>query len=150
MKTCMNTTPTNWPQNFKKTLTRLEVWGILSASKLPLTAAEIFQQLLETGDSYCLATVYRTLEAFVNHNMVSKTYVGDATKAHYLPLATAHIHYGICVRCHTRMPMAGCPFDRIEINHSLPIRDENNLPFHVTGHNLELFGYCETCFSQGG
>ena len=49
-------------------------------------------------------------------------------------LADAHRHYAICLGCHSMKYIDICPV------HSPDIDD-----FTVTGHKLEIYGYCNKC-----
>lgn len=129
----------------KKTKQREEVFQILALAKEPLSAQEIYQRLLTHaggGSAYAISTVYRILAAFEEKNLVSKSTLPGAENAVY-ELNRGHRHYALCLGCHKLIPLEHCPFEQ----RMLP--DMCNSDFTVTGHRLELYGYCKDCKAAG-
>lgn len=128
-----------WPEGMKRTKQREEVYHVLEMSEQPLSAAEIHERL---PGHYAISTVYRTLTAFEKAGIVSKSTIMDTDVALYALHAGGHQHYAICLGCHKKIPIDGCPFENAS---------DKSVPegFQVTGHKIELYGYCDKCRSKG-
>lgn len=134
----------NWPDGFKKTRQRIDIYRILFEAKEPLSAAEIFAALNSASDSsrdmYAFSTVYRNLLAFEKAGIVTKSVLSTEDNNIYELKQANHRHYAICLVCHTKFPISTCPLHEIahEVKESLP-------DFTITGHQLEIYGYCKNC-----
>jgi Fur family ferric uptake transcriptional regulator len=132
----------NWPQGIKKTRQRIDVYRILYEAKEPLSAADIFQKLNQEKpkEMYAFSTVYRNLLAFEKAGIVVKTVLSTEDNALYELKQETHRHYAVCLVCHTKIPISSCPLHEIshDLAHSIP-------DFEVTGHQLEIYGYCSKC-----
>ncbi len=124
----------------KKTKQRELIRQILSGSGEPMCAAEIYQRMLgfEGGKEYAISTVYRTLQTFEEKGLVHHTSLPDSDTAYYEWNEGIHRHYAICLSCHKRIPLKECPF------HTLQLEEEKE-GFQVTGHKVEVYGYCSKC-----
>ncbi|MDR2296539.1 MAG: transcriptional repressor, partial [Clostridiales Family XIII bacterium] len=90
------------------------------------------------GAPVLLSTVYRILEIFVRKGMVVKLFTMADESALYEMNRFRHRHYALCVRCRKIVSMDNCPMERF-----IPkLADEE---FRVTGHSLEVYGYCKDC-----
>ena len=131
-----------WPEGFKKTKQRIDIFKILHASETPLSAAEIYNQLLAdtSKEQYAFSTIYRTLLAFEKAGIVTKSVLSTEDNAIYELTLGTHKHYAICLSCHKKFPIKACPMHIIseEVNQTLP-------EFRITGHQLEVYGYCKDC-----
>ena len=125
-------------KELKWTKQRKHVREILETAEMPLTAGQIFAKLpTEEQEHYALSTIYRILAAFEEHQLVNKsTWMGDQTVVYTLNRGE-HTHYAVCLECHRRIPLQSCPFAHIHL--------EDAEDFTVTGHKLELYGYCKEC-----
>jgi len=131
-----------WPKGIKKTKQRENVLSILKASSKPVTAAEIYNNIIQEGDpSTWMSTVYRTLELFVLKGIVVKTNLTNSETAVYELNRSEHKHYAVCVSCHKIITIRNCP-----IKHDIPELEQSE--FYVTGHHLEIFGLCRECRMQ--
>lgn len=125
-------------QMLKKTKQRERVFRILTEADGPVSAADIYQKLLrqEEGCACAISTVYRILQAFEEKHLVSRTTLPDSDTAVYEWKQESHCHYAVCLKCHKRIPLKECPF------HSEFGMEET---FQVTGHKVEVYGYCGSC-----
>ena len=90
------------------------------------------------GSDYAVSTIYRILATFEEHGMVEKTtFMGDGTVVYELNRGE-HTHYAVCLECHKRIPLPSCPFAHVHL-------EQDTGDFTVTGHKLELYGYCKKC-----
>jgi Fur family ferric uptake transcriptional regulator len=141
----------NLPKGIKWTKQRKDVYMVLSAAVEPMTALEIYQNILASHPDagYALSTIYRILTAFEENGIVSKSsYMEDNTIVYELERGE-HTHYAVCLNCHKRIPLQTCPFAHIHAHgserQSEPEKDALEQGFTVTGHKLELYGYCCNC-----
>ncbi len=100
-----------------------------------LLCAEDINDLLK-DEKINLSTIYRTLDYFVSQHLLEKSTINKTT--YYYLKSGDHHHYMICTSCLARFPL-DCAFDRM---FKKTIKDAN---FHVTGHDLTVYGYCEKC-----
>ncbi len=131
---------TGYPQGIKWTKQRKNVYAVLQEATEPLTAVQIYHlsEKLAEGGEYALSTIYRILAAFEEKGLVSKTtWMGDGTVVYELNRGE-HTHYAVCLECHKRIALQSCPFAHIHL-------DRETDGFTVTGHKLELYGYCKDC-----
>ena len=124
----------------KNTKQRQKILEILSSAPMPFTAEEIYSKAREDFPSIALTTIYRNLDALAANQMVSKLMYSDATARYeYIAGEHKHSHFLICVDCKKAQPLEACPIQMLEDG----IQEETG--FQVTGHNLEIYGYCKEC-----
>lgn len=136
-----------WPEGLgiKKTKQREEVFHILINATEPLSAQEIYQRLLTSSDehtNYAVSTIYRILSAFEEKELVIKSSVPNGETALY-EWNRGHKHYAICLSCHKHIPLSRCPFEHANLE-KIPLEDTGD-GFTITGHRVELYGYCKDC-----
>ncbi len=134
----------NYPAGMKWTRQRKTVYKVLMEAEKPLNAAAIYSLVeKETeGGNYAPSTIYRILSFFEEQGLVEKeTWMGDGTAVYSLNRG-GHTHYAVCLECHRRFPLRSCPFSHIRMG-------EETENFMVTGHRLELYGYCVECRNKG-
>lgn len=130
-----------YPEGLKWTRQRKRVYQVLKESREPLSAPQIYNRVEknreEAEDTYALSTIYRILAAFEEHRLVNKSnWMGDGTIVYELDRG-GHTHYAVCLECRRRIPLQSCPFAHVHL--------EETGDFTITGHKLELFGYCKEC-----
>lgn len=129
-----------YPQGIKWTKQRKNVYAVLQEAAEPLSAVQIYHlaEKLAEGEEYALSTIYRILAAFEEKGMVSKTtWMGDGSVVYELNRGE-HTHYAVCLECHKRIALQRCPFAHVHL-------EQETGDFTVTGHKLELYGYCKDC-----
>ena len=114
----------------KTTPQRSTVVNILLSAELPMCAEDIYN----AADHMSLSTVYRTLEALCECGVVKKESILDGDKMYYELNDGKHRHYAVCLQCGKLMHVDVCPVHNTNVN-----------GFTVTGHKLELYGYCKGC-----
>ena len=129
-----------WPADLKKTKARRYVLKILTHAQKPLSAAEILQTAEKSGEKFWISTIYRILEQFAAHGMVTKAGTLGGENECYELAKVHHSHYAVCLGCHKIIPIVHCPM-------------ENHLPavetgFQTVSHTLEIYGYCQACRNQ--
>ncbi len=123
----------------KNTRPRSLVLQILIHHQGLLTAEDIYQMLLEQGQSINVSTVYRILEMFTEKKVTEKAYLPDVRKYGFSLHSLGHTHRLICLRCHKVVELGHCPLSDFEKDVA------QSTAFHIVGHNLELYGYCPDC-----
>ena len=129
-----------YPKGIKWTKQRKCVYQVLLEAKEPLSAVQIYNRVEkdESDASYAVSTIYRILAAFEEKGMVNRTnWLGDGTAVYELNRG-GHTHYAVCLDCHKRIQLSSCPFAQVQL-------EQETGDFIVTGHKLELYGYCREC-----
>ena len=102
------------------------------------TAQEIHASLHATGDKIGLATVYRTLQAMVDEDLVDQLRTDDGEQI-FRRCSTGHHHHLVCRDCGRTVEVEGPAVerwaDRVAVEHG----------FTDVSHTLELFGRCTEC-----
>ncbi len=131
-----------YPEGIKWTRQRKDVYHVLLTASEPLSAVQIYNRIEHHKDeNYAVSTVYRILAVFEEKGLVTKTtWLGDGTVLYELNTGR-HTHYAICLKCHKKIALEACPFEHLHF-YSSPE------DFRVTGHKLELYGYCKECNSD--
>ncbi|WP_411676123.1 Fur family transcriptional regulator [Caproicibacter sp.] len=122
----------------KNTRQRREIIGILEQSGRPVSAEGIFFGLREQGETVSLSTVYRVLELLVEKKAVRRLNTVEECGTLF-ELNDKHRHYLVCLGCHRMFPLDDCPLKSYEKE----LTDKTG--FDVTGHSLEIYGYCRDC-----
>lgn len=132
-----------WPSGIKRTKQREDVFRILTQADEPMTAMEIYRRVIaDTKDSnYAISTIYRSLAVFEEQNLLEKTTLMGEDMAVYEWKREKHKHYAICLACRRKIPLKECPVEHIPLHTDIG-------DFTVTGHKLELYGYCSRCQSR--
>lgn len=132
----------HWPEGVKKTHQRIDIFKILYSAKEPISAADIFNELNSEhpDEMYAFSTIYRNLLAFEKAGIITKTVLTSEDNTVYELRNNRHKHYVVCLKCHKKIPIETCPIHEIsgDIEKSAP-------GFEITGHNLEIYGYCKNC-----
>lgn len=122
----------------KNTKQRQYILEALTDCTEPLTAEEIYRRALKKCPNMAITTVYRNLEMLVNNRRVNKIIYSDATARYeYIKQGDSHSHFLVCVGCNRAFPLEECPLKIDGIKESTG--------FTVTGHNIEIYGYCRDC-----
>ncbi len=107
-----------------------------------LSAEEVYNLVKREAPDVGLATVYRTLELFLESDLIQTIDFGDGRKRYEFGAEAGenhHHHHLICIKCG----------QIIEVNEDLLEELENRVSkkhnFTVTDHQLKIFGVCEQC-----
>jgi Fur family transcriptional regulator, ferric uptake regulator len=125
----------------KKTKQREALLEILCRSAVPLNAADIYELYREKDSDAAISTIYRTLDLFEKKGIVNKTVLVGEDCAQYELNRNEHKHYAVCKGCSRILNLKDCPIENIHV------KTEDG-DFYITGHHLELFGYCEKCHQK--
>jgi Fur family ferric uptake transcriptional regulator len=123
----------------KNTRCRAAILNILEQSDQPVSADSLFRELGEKNITVSFSTVYRTLEALENKNLVVKLAITGEDKAFYEYNRMGHRHYLICLGCKKILAIEHCPLKDYE--ESL----KKETAYAISGHKLDIYGYCPAC-----
>lgn len=123
----------------KNTRQRNLIYDILTSNKDLITAEDIYLKLINIDTSVSLSTVYRILDIFVDKGIVLKSNMIGTDKYVFEINHLEHEHHLICLKCKKVVHIENCPLTEFEQN------VEKDTNFSITGHNLELYGYCPEC-----
>ncbi len=123
----------------KSTKSRCAILDILKQKKKPVSADEVYMELKSRDMSLNISTVYRTLEALTEKNLVKKLSITGESKALFELNTVGHRHYLVCLGCRKTMAIDGCPLESYEKE----LADETD--FVIEGHKLDIYGYCPEC-----
>ncbi|AQS58273.1 Fur family transcriptional regulator [Desulforamulus ferrireducens] len=128
--------------DYKLTTQRQQILEVLLESKdQHLSAEDIYTLVKKKAPDVGLATVYRTLELFLEHDIIHSVNFGDGRKRYEYGHSSSghHHHHAICLNCGKI----------IEINEDLLEELEKQVGidynFTVTDHELKIYGYCGEC-----
>ncbi len=128
----------------KVTLPRIKILELLeSATDHHLSAEEIYKTLLEQGEDVGLATVYRVLTQFEAAGIIERHNFENSHSVFEIMQEDHHDHI-VCQGCNRVVEFIN---DLIE---SEQHKVAEELGFTLTGHSLNLYGYCSnpTCQEQ--
>lgn len=117
--------------------------AMLNLGRRHLTADEVYGLVKTQTDDISLATIYRSLDLFVEMNLLRRFDSGDGV-ARYEVNSQNQEHYHhhlICLNCGKI----------IEFNDDLLDELENKISekgFMIADHCLRFFGYCQECQSK--
>lgn len=123
--------------NLRKTPSRIELLAIFLDTASPLDVSEIMRFLQERKVTIDQATVYRMLDSFVEHDIVTRLEFQEG-KYRYELTGSEH-HHLICTSCAKIEDISDCNLAGIEAE----IRLKKG--FLVKRHSLEFFGLCANC-----
>ena len=115
---------------------------ILKEQSVPITIDQLDEIVKQCNLSINLSTIYRILDAFQKHDMIEKTF-NVPTQSYVIELKHAHHrHYLICLDCKKMIPINHCPM------HEIIEQIEKEQDFHVSAHQLDIYGYCSDCIKN--
>ena len=114
----------------KRTRQREALIAALESADKPITAEEIYDR---SGDM-ALSTIYRTIERLREKGIITSTTIPQSDGVFYELTGNEHRHYAICLSCRRMKYIDICPLHETRLD-----------DFTVTGHKLELYGYCGEC-----
>jgi len=124
----------------KQTPQRQGILRVLQSSDRPLTVEEIWERM--EGRRSGLPTIYRNLERFVQEGW-AESILGVDQVMRFVRCESAHHHHHLqCDTCGRMVEVDGCGLD--EALERMATRSG----FHITRHQLVLYGLCPGCSSK--
>jgi Fur family ferric uptake transcriptional regulator len=123
----------------KYTKHRAAILELLGQNDQPVTAEQLYSEMLAKSIPVNFSTVYRTLDTLCEKDLVTKLTIEGGSRALFEFNNNLHRHHLICLGCKKIMTLENCPLGDYE--QTL----ENNTHFVITGHKLDIYGYCPNC-----
>lgn len=121
----------------KVTLPRIKILELLENSKQHhLSAEDIYKTLLEQGEDVGLATVYRVLTQFEAVGIIQR-HNFETNHSVFELMQDEHHDHLVCYHCNKVVEFTN---DLIEQEQQ---EIAEKLGFILTGHSLNLYGYCD-------
>jgi Fur family ferric uptake transcriptional regulator len=139
----MSADTNNWPAGVKKTRQRQAVLAVLQQADQPLSALDLRARAAAAGQDISLSTIYRILEYLEKKGVTTRAELARSERALYELNRFRHKHYAVCVSCRKIIKMDNCPMENF-----IPHIAEKD--FRVTGHSVEIYGYCRDCDDESG
>lgn len=117
----------------KMTKQRTRIFEFLKKQNSPVSVEDIF---LEESKHLNVSTIYRSLDAFYEHNLVNKYQLNNTT--YYTLKTKSHKHYLVCEKCRQMIEI-----DCFIHNQLKTIANERN--FEISRHELTVYGLCDKC-----
>lgn len=118
---------------------RKAMLAVLTHEHGPFTAEELHARL--AGGICDLVTVYRSLAAMEEINLVRRCDFGDGTYRYEFNTGEHHHHHIVCRVCHGVETLDLCVADGLE-------RMARQMGYANVTHILEIFGVCPKCQRQ--
>jgi len=106
-----------------------------------LSAEDVYHLVKQKAPDVGLATVYRTLELFLEFDIIHSVNFGDGRKRYEYGKNDEghHHHHAICLKCGKIIEINE---DLLEELEKQVVRDYD---FAITDHELKIFGHCKDC-----
>jgi len=123
----------------KNTKRRNLILEILATLEQPVTVDQLFWELKKNDISINISTVYRIVDTLVSKHLITKTNISGDNKTYFELNRPEHRHHFICTACKQMFWIDDCPLE----DYCALIQTKTG--FDVTGHKLEIYGYCPKC-----
>ena len=120
--------------------------ALASCEDKHLTAEEIYEIVKADFPEIGLATVFRTIQLFVELDLVESIQLGDGYVRYEIGKfqgeETHHHHHLICLECGKIISFRDDLLDELEA------RIMESASFQVINHEVKLYGYCKECLEK--
>lgn len=103
-----------------------------------LTVEDIYSQAKNIYPKTNMSTVYRNLETLEELDLLYKIMNDNGAMSYKIICCTEHHHHIICQDCGKTEVIDFCPLETFK-----ELASEKN--YKLSGHKLELYGFCEKC-----
>lgn len=125
--------------NYKITAQRKAILKVLSDHHHGLMSVDaIYSKSKKIYSKTNMSTIYRNLEILEELNLVYKILNENNAMSYKIICSHEHHHHIICWECGKTETIDFCPLDTLKT-----LAEEKR--FQLTGHKIELYGYCEKC-----
>jgi Fur family ferric uptake transcriptional regulator len=119
----------------RKTRQRAAIREAFESSGRPLSPEEVLAEAQRNVDGLGIATVYRNIRSLVEEGWLDVVELPGETPRYELA-GKGHHHHFHCKQCGRVYELQGC---EASFRHMIP------RGFHVTGHEVVLYGTCNDC-----
>lgn len=122
----------------RNTIQRKAIQQVFEDIEHPLSPKEVLDKAQATVPQLGLATVYRTLNSFIDEGILTTVEVPGETQR-YEKAGKHHHHHFNCRVCGRMFEMEGCPGNLSDI-----------VPkgFQMEDHELFIYGRCKSCITS--
>ena len=134
--------------NYRITVGREVIWGILNNTKKHMSAEEIYMAAKKSNPGIGLTSVYRTLELFTEMGVLSKFDFGDGRARYELADSSKdkdHHHHLICTGCKRVVDYTDFVDEELEFLKRAEKGLAKKYNFQIRGHTIHFYGLCEKC-----
>ena len=117
---------------------RAVIQALLHFEKFP-TALEILNDVKRANPDLGLDTVYRNLNLLIGIGVVNQINLPGKDVKVFELVINDHHHHLVCLGCGEVNCLNYCPVDEESLQKVAGVE------FQITGHSLELYGYCKKC-----
>ena len=119
----------------RKTRQREAIIRVFEESDRPLTVEEVQKRAATFTPTIGIATVYRAVKEMLSKGSIHQvTFNGDFV--FYERADLPHHHHFFCRQCSRLFDLQGCASDVASLAPG---------SFHVTSHDITLYGFCPDC-----
>jgi Fe2+ or Zn2+ uptake regulation protein len=130
-------------RRIRVTRPRRAVLEVIAEARHPVSVAEIHARL--RGRNVNIGSVYRTIALLCRLDVMQLADTSRSTQRFELSeMFIGHHHHLVCQRCGDVRDLDGCIL-RKPVLARLERRLRRSVRFHVTGHDLRLYGLCGDC-----
>jgi Fur family ferric uptake transcriptional regulator len=123
--------------DFRMTSQRQVIMDEFAKSKTHLSADEVYRKVRRRLPRVSLGTVYRNLELLSGHGIIRKVEYAGKQKLFDGDMSN---HYHLkCTQCGI---LVDIPVEKVFIDFKALEQQDD---FCITGHDLKIFGVCDTC-----
>lgn len=122
----------------KMTESRSKILTLLSKTDQHMTAEDIYKHFATSEKPANFSTIYRTLQQFVENNIIIKHYFESQPQAYYEIAPADHHDHLLCLDCGRVIEFV----DQIIEQRQIDIATEHG--FVIDSHTLHLQGRCQT------
>lgn len=124
------------------TYQRLAIYRVLLEAEMHISPEQIFKEIKKTYPNISLATIYKTLDVFREHNLIRK--VNDIFQVSSWDIRTEPHHYMVCRKC---KKLIDVPVKEVS---PISISDRFKAQFEVEEVTVFFRGVCEECRKNEG
>ena len=126
---------------YKITPQRQEILkAFMGSSRLPQSAEEIHNKVVEKFPNVSLDTIYRNLNVLEGLEIISRLSFRDGKSRYELNPGGSHQHHLVCLGCGAAEAIDYCPLKAL--NEKGIVQEKS---FEIREHSFEIFGYCALC-----
>jgi len=114
------------------------ILGIFMKNTRPIDTQFILDKLKEVNSSMDRVTVFRTINSFVESDLLNKLEFNEGKSRYELSLREHH-HHLICANCGDVTCVDECGISNLEK------KIEKETGFKTNSHRVEFFGICKKC-----
>ena len=124
--------------HLKVTPQRLSIFKMLRSNHIHPSAETIYQVLIQEHPTMSLATVYKTLDTFVQNGLVQQLNLGEDSYR-YDADTTAHSHLQ-CTECKSVIDLP-----HLDEVHTLRLKVQERTGYTLSNEQLYFYGKCPNC-----